>query len=296
VLLFCAGAIWFVAHRRAGAIDTAASLLSRLPGKDSVILSIDFAALRRAGLVDLLASSQTPEEPEYKQFVAKTDFDYKQDLDLALASFGPTGKYFLLRGRFHWGSLTSYAKSSSGGCNNTFCEMPGSTPERRISFFPLRPAIMALAVSRNPDAADSLQAPASDARPLEPSTDPIWISIPGSVLRQEQNLPTGTKIFAQSLAGADAVMLSLGPKDQDFQVHLTARCRTEQDAGSLHVELERATRLLVSMLERENNKPNPRDLSGTLVSGTFRRDGVRVYGQWPIAHELISDLLSGQTR
>src|SRR5579871_4644163 len=102
LVLLCIGAIWLTAHRRARTIDTPAGLLMRLPGKDAVILSIDFAALRRAGLLDLLARSKTPEEPEYKQFVNKTDFDYTQDLDLALASFHSTGKFFLLRGRFHW--------------------------------------------------------------------------------------------------------------------------------------------------------------------------------------------------
>ena len=93
--------------------------MARLPAKDAVILAIDFAALRRAGLIDLLANSKTPEEAEYKQFVSKTEFDYKQDLDLALVSFGPTGKYFLLKGRFDWNRLSAYVKSSGGDCYNT---------------------------------------------------------------------------------------------------------------------------------------------------------------------------------
>lgn len=295
LVLLCIGAIWLTAHRRARTIDTPAGLLMRLPGKDAVILSIDFAALRRAGLLDLLARSKTPEEPEYKQFVNKTDFDYTQDLDLALASFHSTGKFFLLRGRFHWGSLTSYAKASGGDCHNTLCEMQGSLPERKISFFPVRPEILALAVSKDPAAASYLQGPAADARQISPPADPVWISLPGSVLAQEENLPSGTRIFVQALARADDVILSIGPKGSDFQATLTARCRTENDAGLLHRELERDTQILVGMLARENIKPNPHDLSGTLSSGAFSRQDVRVTGHWPIAHELVAGLLSGET-
>jgi hypothetical protein len=132
LLLICAGAIWFADRHRSRAVASREALLARLPRKDSLVISIDFAALRRAGLMDLLSSSKTPEEPEYKTFVRNTDFDYKQDLDLALASFGPTGKYFLLVGHFDWNKLYAYARSQGGECANGRCQMGGSTPERKI--------------------------------------------------------------------------------------------------------------------------------------------------------------------
>jgi len=292
-ILLCLGAIWFVAHRRANRIDTPAGLLSRLPAKDAVVLSIDFAALRRAGLIDMLARSKTPEEPAYQQFVAKTEFDYKQDLDLALASFGPKGKFFLLRGRFNWTSLSAYAKSENGSCFNTLCRMAGSTPERRISFFPVQPAIMALAVAAVPDAASWMMGPAADARQISPSADPVWISFTGSALRQQTSLPTGSQIFAQEMERADEVMLSLGPKGPDFQLTLAARCRSERDAALLQAELEHDTQMLRNLIARENRTPNPGDLSGTLTSGTFSHTDQRVWGYWPVAHKYIADTLSG---
>jgi len=294
MVLFCAGAIWFVAHRRAGVIDTPAGLLSRLPVKDSVIVAIDFAALRRAGLIDLLANSKTPEELEYRQFVGRTDFDYKQDLDLALASFGPTGKYFLLRGRFNWGSLNSYVKSQNGTCANTICNMPGSTSDRKISFFPLQSRIMSLAVSNDPDAATRMMTPAADARQIDPPADPVWILFPGTVVRQWEHLPTGTQIFVQTLPRAEEVLLSLGPKGRDFQATLAARCRSEHDALLMQGELEHSTDVLRKWIARENRMPTRHDLAGMLNSGTFSHTNTLVYGHWPVAHELVADMLSGQ--
>lgn len=289
----CAGAVWFADWRRSRAVDSPAALLARLPAKDAILLSIDFAALRRAGLMDLLATSKTPEEPEYQQFVSRTDFDYRVDLDLVMAAFGPKGNYFLVKGRFDWTRLTSYAKSENGDCYNTMCRMPGSTPDRKISFFPLRPEIMALAVSKDTEAASDLRTPSSEARPIEARNDPVWIWLPASAIKQASTLPTGTQIFAKSLQDAEDVTLSLGPQGKDFQATVSVRCRTEHDAELMVLELERDTNLLRSMIARENRTPNPRDLSGVLTSGTFGHTGPRVVGHWPLARGFVADTLAG---
>jgi len=62
------------------------------------------------------------------KLVAKTEFDYKQDLDTAMIAFAPTGRYILLKGRFDWTSLSNYVRSQDGSCNNWFCRMHGSAP------------------------------------------------------------------------------------------------------------------------------------------------------------------------
>jgi hypothetical protein len=298
VVVLCAGVVLLVDTHRSRTVDTRASLLARLPGKDAVILAIDFAALRQAGLIDLLANSKTPEEAEYKQFVSKTDFDYKQDLDLVLASFGPTGKYFLLKGRFDWNQLNAYVKSSGGDCYNTTCRMTGSVPERKISFFPVRPEIMALAVSKDPDGVAQLVGQPPQQRVVDVQVDvqkdPVSLSFSPAALKQAGGgLPVGTQIFAKSLEDAEEIVLSLGPQGKDFQLTLTARCRTEHDAELLAAELERNTALLRSMIARENRTPNPRDLSGVLTSGAFSHAGQRVTGHWPIAHGMVVDTLTG---
>ena len=59
VVVICAGVVWLVDEHRSRVVDSRAALLARLPTKDAVILVIDFAALRQAGLIDLLANSNS---------------------------------------------------------------------------------------------------------------------------------------------------------------------------------------------------------------------------------------------
>src|SRR5438128_844040 len=119
----------------------------RLPSDNASILSVDFAALRQGGILDLLSGPVVDEEPEYKSFVAITGFDYRRDLDHAYIAFHPDGVFFLVRGRFDWGRLQSYAREQGGECSAGTCRMPGSIPARRISFFPVKSNLMAMAVS-----------------------------------------------------------------------------------------------------------------------------------------------------
>jgi hypothetical protein len=293
VVSLCAAGVWLVDHYHNRVIDSRAALLARLPADRAVILEIDFAALRRAGLMDLLANSKAPEEADYKQFVSKTEFDYTQDLDLALASFGPTGKYFLLKGRFDWNRLNAYARSEGGDCYNTLCQMRGSTPDRKISFFPLLPGIMALAVAKDPDAAGKLKGVPEPLRAVPAPAEPVSLTFSPAALKGVGSLPTGTQIFARTLEDAEQIVLSLGPKGKDFQLTLSAQCRTSHDAELLAAEMERNTALLRSMIARENRTPNPRDLSGVLTEGTFAHDGVRATGRWPISHGFVEETLTG---
>ena len=112
-----------------------------------------FHALRRAGFLQLLYGTKVGTEPEYESFVRKTQFDYRRDLDTALISFAPDGKFLLLKGRFDWKSLHAYVDDENGKCYNSLCQMAGSAPERQISFFPVQSGLMALAVSVGHNAA-----------------------------------------------------------------------------------------------------------------------------------------------
>jgi hypothetical protein len=293
VIGLCAGGVWFVDQHHNRVTSSRASLLARLPTKDAVILEIDFAALRRAGLIGMLANSKTAQEAEYKQFLASTEFDYTQDLDLALVSFAPTGKYFLLKGHFDWTKLNSYVRSQAGDCYNTLCQMHGSTPDRNISFFPLRPEIMALAVAKQADAVGAIMSAPSVPSPAAAPVEPVSLTFSPSGLKSMGGLPTGTQIFAKSLEDAEQVILTLGPRGNDFQLTLNARCRSDHDAEILAAELERSTSLLRSMIARENRTPNPRDLSGVLTSGTFTHAGSRATGIWPISRGFVEDTLTG---
>jgi hypothetical protein len=293
VLIFalCGGTLWGVIWYRSRVLSPAA-LLKRLPTEDAIVLYIDFGRLRSGGILQLLDGSKVSEDPEYRSFVSKTDFDWKQDLDAAMIAFAPKGKYMLLRGRFAWSNLKSYVLASDGRCNNSFCKLAGSSPEKRISFFPMQSNLMAMAVSD--DDVGALRMNMVDDRPdAEIPNAPIWLSIPPSVVRSGQSLPAGTQMFARSLERARAVTLAAVPEGDHFAAKLSVRCANEGDASALAAELNKTTGLLRELIERERQKANPADLSGFLTSGVFRSEGSLVSGYWRISRALIENLLGG---
>jgi len=290
--VICAAAVWGVAWYRSRTIPPAA-MLKRLPSSDALVVYLDFAALRQAGILSMLDNPKIAQEPEYQDFVRKIDFNYKQDLDTAMVAFAPTGRFLLVRGRFDWKSLRSFVESESGRCYNSLCRMQGSTPQRRISFFPLQSNLMALAVSEDDSAALRMQDVASGPEPEVPNA-PVWMAVPGAVLKSGEGLPAGTRPFARSMERAESVVLSFVPEGSRLAAKLNVRCRNSQEAAELVTELSHVTTLLRGMIEREHHRPNPADLSGVLTSGSFRADGVRVFGYWPIERAFVENMLGGQ--
>jgi hypothetical protein len=291
VTTLCGLSLWGVVWFRSRSL-TPGAMLKRLPTTDALILYVDFAALRTGGILQLLDGTKVGEDPEYQAFVRKTDFDYKQDLESALISFAPTGKFMLLKGRFDWKSLSAYVRGADGLCNNSFCRMVGSTNERRISFFPVQSNLMALAVSPEEDAAHRIMVDDSRVEQEVPHA-PIWLLIPPSIVNSGQSLPAGTQMFARSLKRAQAVTLSIVPEGSRFAAKLNVRCASDADAAELAAELTKTTGLLRELIVREHQTPNPADLSGFLTSGSFQSAGARVNGYWPIERSLIENLLGG---
>jgi hypothetical protein len=290
----CVGAVWGVAWYRSRALPPAA-LLKRLPISSALVVYVDFAALRRAGILGRLEGSKIAQDPEYQTFVRKTDFDYKQDLDTALVAFAPAGKFLLLRGQFDWKSLRAYVESENGTCYNSLCRMQGSTQERRISFFPLQTNLMALAVSQDESAAIRMQDTAPGPVPeMPPETAhaAVWMSIPAEFLRSS-DLPEGTRPFAQGMERAESVFVAFAPEGKRVAAKLNVRCRSTQDAADLAAQLSRTTALLREMLERDRRPLDPAGLSGVLAAGTFRSEGIRVFGYWPIEPAFLDSVLGG---
>jgi hypothetical protein len=290
VAIVCGVAVGVIALRRHRTLSPA-SWLNRLPRQDTLVAYIDFDALRRAGILQLLDGSKVGEDPEYRGFVKKTQFNYLQDLDAAMVAFAPNGKFMLLKGRFDWPSLHSYVEGAQGKCYNSLCRMVGSAPERRISFFPVLPNLMAMAVSPDESAALRMTTPA-DLPYAAPPNAPVWLSIPPSSLKTGGNLPTGTSMFARGLEQAEAVTLTLAPEGSQLAARLDVRCRAVQDAADIAAHLTKATALLREMIEREHQKPNPADFSGVLASGKFNAEGARVKGYWPIERAFVENALA----
>jgi len=268
-----------------------AALLRRLPRGGALIVYIDFDALRRARFLQLLYGTKLGTDPEYESFVRKTQFDYRRDLDAALISFAPDGKFLLLKGRFDWKSLHTYVGDENGKCYNSLCQMAGSAPERNISFFPVQSGLMALAVS--PDDGAAMRMSSTAPGPAEEAPDaPVWLSIPPSVLKSPSGLSDGARMFARGMERAESLTLGFAPQGGRITARLNARCRNSQDASEIAAQLTAATTLLQEMIAREHQRPNPADLSGVLAAGSFRGEGRRVVGYWPIDKAFVESVLA----
>ncbi|MES1257111.1 MAG: hypothetical protein ABUS51_01725 [Acidobacteriota bacterium] len=262
--------------------------LSRFPAEDASVLSIDFATLRRGGL---LAPSKAVLEPEYKRFVEGTGFDYRRDLDHALASFSGSGNYFIARGRFDWDRLRTYARQQGGSCYRELCRMEGSTPQRHISFIALRPDTLALAVSSDDLAAARLTKTGEPITTPLPAA-PVWLSLSGPALRQRGTLPPGVRLMLSALTAADRVVVSMAPASGRVEAHIDATCRTQDDAGVLASQL-RITAGLVREGIAKSTVPKDDEFAQMLAAGTFDQTGNRVTGKWPVAKSLLESLMSG---
>ena len=289
-LLLAGGALGYKIHLRRAFFDRRV-LLSRFPAEEALAMNIDFSALRAA---HLLPDSKVEMEPEYKQFLDGTGFDYKRDLDSVVASFSNSGKFFIARGRFNWAKLRDYAVREGGSCYRDLCRVQGSRPERHISFLPLRDDVIALAVSTDDLAAARLTKTGQPVTAPIP-TAPVWISVPGAELRRQDSLPAGMHLMLSALTSADRIVITLGPGAKGIEAHLEATCRTQDDARILASQLRTTTTLLKEALTRDKKATNNEDAEvGTLLTaGSFEQTDRHVNGTWPIRKTLLDALTGG---
>ena len=253
---------------------------------------IDANAIRRSGILNMIAGSKAAEELEYQQFVDQTLFDYRQDLDAVAVAFKDKQVYLAARGNFHWKNLMDYAVHQGGTCHNSFCIVPGSRPSRRISFYPVRADVLALAISQDDFGAYSVMRKPGRAASATPN-EPVWMLVPAETLKDTEALPAGTKPFASALQNAEQIVFTLGPDSGNLQLSLQVTCRDAGAATKMLAEFQNTTDTLRKWIAREHQQANPADLSGVLVAGTFRRDDKVVYGKWPIQRAFI-DSLTGE--
>jgi len=286
-LLLAAGVEAFRVHSRRVFFDQR-RLLSRFPAADALALSVDVATLRSAGL---LAESKTAPEPDYKQFVDGTGFDYKRDLDSIVASFSRSGNFFIARGRFRWARLREYAVRQGGSCYRDLCRVQGSKPERHISFLPLRDDAIALAVSTDDLGATRLTRIGQPVTAAIPAA-PVWISVPGAELRRQDSLPPGIRSLLTALTNADRVVITMGAAGQGIEARMEATCRTPDDAKILTGQLRSATALLKEALTRDK-KTDDDEVAALLISGSFDQKDRRVNGKWPVRKGLLDAITDG---
>jgi hypothetical protein len=291
ILAVAAGALGIYLYLNRGP-SNAAELAAYLPDKDGTLVYVDVAALRKSGLLTLLAGSKAAEESEYKEFVQQTGFDYKHDLDALAATFRGGQVFFAVRGQFDWAKFHAYAEKHGGSCKGSYCAVEGSTPQRRISFYPLRSNLLAMAISSDDMAAYQVTRNASKPNLYTPA-GPIWMVAPAAVLKESDSLPPGIRSFGLALQNADRAVFSAGQEAGRVQLTLEVTSPNVEAASALLVQLENTTNMLRKLLAREHKQPNAADLSGILSSGSFRRDDRKVLGTWPLPQEFLESITGG---
>ncbi|MBV9498658.1 MAG: hypothetical protein JO138_04740 [Acidobacteriaceae bacterium] len=267
-------------------------LLSLLPARTETVFFVDVAALRRAGLLRLLAGAKPAKERDYDTFVQAAGLDYTRDLDSLAGATDTEELFFTLRGRFDWDRLREYVRNHGGSCPSDFCEIATSQPERWASFLRIQPDVIGLAVSRNRRAAEALRPPGK--RSHQPAVnEPVWVSVSRGSIRRLSLVP-GIGMFAQALASAEEVVLALtraqGNEQNALNLLLQAAFADEASAEAARNQLRLDTKLLKLELARERRRPNPGDLTGLLTSGSFEVVNRQVVGVWPIRKELLANL------
>ena len=292
VVVVCAAAVGLFYWLRNPPYD-AGRLLAMLPAERATLVYIDTGSLRKSGLLDLVAGSRAAEEADYRKFVEQTGFNYRTDLDAVAAAFVDGRVYTTLRGRFQWAKLAAYAQSQGGECRDAVCGMPGSRPERNISYYQVASNVLALAVSPDSRGVTSV-GPNGRKVDVPAAADPVWISVPAAVFNKLDAFPDGTRAFLSPLARAEKVTFAAGPQGDRLQLRVEVVCPTADAAADLAKQLSGVTGLLKDMIGRAHMTPNPRDLSGVLVAGRFEQRAATVIGTWPIERSFVEALASGQ--
>lgn len=280
-LALCALALMATFNFRAKQFQGHEWLFRRLPTDHAVIAGIDVDALRKAGMLDLLVGSRVGEELDYRRFVDQTAFDYRTDLDYVAFSISDNSdaKFFLLQGRFDWDSLFSTAKEAGGRCLNAFCDLPGFSSGRNLSFLPVGPDALGLSVTRANQAAWTL-AKESTGVPL-PRTPryPVFLAMDGGVLSSPESIPPPMRALSDILSSADFVVMGIDARAGGrLELVLDADCMSEASATSVANRIQAVSSQSSALLP-------------LLRNGSVRSDGRAVHGRWPLDRSMLGDLV-----
>lgn len=294
-VLLVAGIIFAGYYYFRPAYRTPAELVSLLPRSDAVVAYADIDTLRRADLLTRLDGAKALEDPEYRDFVKETGFDYEHDLDAVAIASAPDQLFAALRGRFDWARLNEYATRHGGSCHQSYCQVPGGASGRRLSFVPVRSDVMGLAISRDASAAYSVLPRRGTPAPAVPEY-PVWLSLPRRILENPDSLPPGGQIFARAVSAANQVTLGISGEQPsggklNFTLHLEAQCASPQKAHQLETQLTQVTGFLKALAKQDKQNAPPSGLAEMLAGGTFSQAGNQARGRWPVPSGLIDSLL-----
>jgi hypothetical protein len=268
-------------------------LIGLLPGGDATVFYAQVDKLRRAGMLTLLADSKAPQDAEYRSFVHATHFDYSKDVNAIAGSATAERVLLAVKGRFDWFRIRMYAQQQGGACTADNCQLRASKSGDWIGITRIQPDVIGIALGKGRSLSGAIHpGQQAIAQPLPP--EPVWVELAPSLLKNAGTLPAALRIFAVSVQSADSVVISLaaapaGSSDA-FEIKLDAQCPSAATADAIRNQLEIETKMLKLELTREQERPNPADLTGLLTSGTFGTNGKEATGEWPVHKELLKAL------
>lgn len=268
---------------------SAPAMLACLPPGDGPVLYADVGLLRKTGMLEQIAGKPGGEEADYRKFVDATGFDYRHDLDAALVEWRNGTALFVLKGHFEQQRLADYARANGGLCAKEFCSLPGSVPQRRISFQPLGRSVMALAAGVDSMGAANIREHASQP-PFTPPSTPLWLYVPASSFHATADLPLVASTFLEALDGAQSAMLTVDVSTSGFVLALDAPCASPEKAEAIAGRMSMATGLVKSLMDRPGQKPEASSLAAALAGGTFRVEKNSVRGTWPLGKGFFEGL------
>jgi hypothetical protein len=210
------------------------------PDANGSTLSIDVAAMRRAGFLEALTKMAVDEEADYKQFVAETRFDYTRDLDHVLGVLAPKRTQFLLSGRFDWAALERYARANQGACAAQRCWVPASRPGEFISYALPRPGLLAIQVSPNRDGVRELDA-LHQSPAFEPEEGLVAVKLRRNEVDSYAAAPTKIAPLLRALGPVESLGVRLGQ-----QLIATILFPSAKEAESIEGPLREIARQLES--------------------------------------------------
>jgi hypothetical protein len=272
----------------------ASELVGLLPRSDAVLFYADVEALRAGGILKSLEGAKSVQEADYQHFVERTGFDYERDLDAIAVASVPNQLFAVLRGHFDWKRLSEYAKQQGGSCRGTYCQVPNPKSGRWLSFFPIRPNVMAVAASADTNAAYSLL-PRRGAPAFIAPSYPAWIQVPKRVIDNPDALPAAAQVFVRSLSPASEATFGIEgapdrPKD-GFLVRMMAQYSSEKEAQNVSEHLTRLTRLLGALASKDKQNKADAGVGELLRSAAFVAGDKQVKGQWHLSRAFLDSIL-----
>lgn len=277
------GGLWYF---RSGRPLSPGEIVSHLPPTAEVTGFIDVGLLRESGVLDVLAGDPAAEEADYRRFVDETGFDYRADLDQVAFALRGGNSYAVASGRFEWDLLRNYATNQTGICRFGVCRIGGAGSARRISFFMLRPNVLAAGTGEEWAAAELGK---SSVQVTTLPQYPAWVRFSSRALTGSY-LPASLSAWLKELGDPKSVIFSAGTASGLLYVRMEAETTAAGKATAAVARLKEASEALGKLAANSSRAPAP--LAELLANGDYSTDKNTVVARWRISSEAVQRVLA----